>query len=170
MIATVRLKLPASREESSIMVEEAFNRALEIAGVRREEIWYTPPVGVGSNQNVMKETHIGYWCVVPILDNESAAKIIAANPATLLDLRRTAIEDSDLAKLVVGDKVAVRYISPIMSSECRTSGTIVTVGVKKVEDAPDLRWVRVNIPSVTKRQDHVINIMVGDEAYIKGMV
>ena len=102
MIKTARLNLPFKANGDMRAVLEA---GLAKAGVQKSDFFIGDGEGYGENR-----THFGNWCLVPVLDNEAAAKVAAAL-GSKLDYQQSVFEAEDLKAFKVGDKVSIDFVS-----------------------------------------------------------
>ena len=105
MIKTARLNIAYGKHtDHDIGMEQVFDAAMKRAGVTKADIWINAGDDYGLN------THFGNWCVVPVRDNDAAARL-AKEFGTELDFHDAIFEASDIAQFKTGDKVSVKFMS-----------------------------------------------------------
>ena len=106
MIKTARLTIAyAKHTDHDHGMKEVLEAALIRSGVKREDI----DIDDGTYSNT---THFGNWVLVPVHDNEAAAKL-AAELGTKLDFQQSILEAGDLMGFKSGDKVRVQFMSEL---------------------------------------------------------
>uniref|UniRef100_A0A6M3IMW5 Uncharacterized protein n=1 Tax=viral metagenome TaxID=1070528 RepID=A0A6M3IMW5_9ZZZZ len=102
MIKTARLTI--KYQEGSDM-KAVLQSAMEAAGVSMADIEM-------KGKDYSSNTHFGNWVLTPVLDNE-ASKKVADIMGTELDFQDAILEESDIYKFKIGQKVRVRFMTEL---------------------------------------------------------
>ncbi len=74
-----------------------------------------------------EKVHYGNWCLVPVLDNEAAQRLVTVleemGYRVTVDMPDFVLEETDLSAFKVGDKVRVQYTNGL-AGQSRGKGTV----------------------------------------------
>jgi hypothetical protein len=125
MIKVCRLSMPFNTGNKTM--EEVLNEALQATNLTMDDIKFKNEF----HGTDVSATHFGNWVLTPVLDNE-ATKKLADYWNTRLDMRRGILENSDIEKLTIGQKVTVRAINCLAMST-KNLGKIYKIEKKRAE-------------------------------------
>lgn len=105
MIKIARLSIGYAHHKNGNDMKAVLDEALAATGTSLNDI----SVNGGSYST---KTHFGNWVLTPVLDND-ASRRLADYMGTRLDNRRSILEQPDIYKFKIGQKVMVQFISDL---------------------------------------------------------